>query len=114
MRRIATLLVAATVVLPVTGAGPARAAADICTYAAPGPVRPGDSGPVVAQLQCYLNHALDPAHYPPLPVDGQYGAATRQRVLVFQGCAGIVADGIVGPLTWSQLRFWANSPTYVC
>lgn len=43
------------------------------------------------------------------PVDGYYGSATQQAVILFQQYNGLVPDGIVGPATWTALGF---SPTY--
>jgi hypothetical protein len=65
----------------------------------------GASGPAVADLQRRLNQAgADPA----LNVDGIFGEHTRGAVMVFQQSHGLVADGIVGPLTWAAL---GGSPT---
>ena len=38
-----------------------------------------------------------------IAVDGVFGAGTLSRVKSFQGSKGLVADGIIGPLTWSAL-----------
>lgn len=43
------------------------------------------------------------AHGHNLTPDGQFGPQTRQRVIAFQGSAGLGADGIVGPQTWAAL-----------
>jgi peptidoglycan hydrolase-like protein with peptidoglycan-binding domain len=96
-------------------AAPARAAPhDVCAYLIGNPtIRPGSDGLAVRQLQCYLNFALDPARYPPLPVDGHYGPSTFSRLRVFQGCVGIPFDGVVGPQTWAALRAAANSGSYL-
>lgn len=60
--------------------------------------RNGDSGPEVYAIQYLLRangHNLAP--------DGQFGPMTRQRVIAFQGAAGLAADGVVGPQTWAAL-----------
>ncbi|GAB3493600.1 peptidoglycan-binding protein [Flexivirga lutea] len=38
-----------------------------------------------------------------LSVDGVFGADTLSRVKAFQASKGLVADGIIGPMTWSAL-----------
>jgi hypothetical protein len=48
--------------------------------------------------------------------DGIFGAATRDAVITFQRKNGLVADGTVGPMTWSALKynpeeFWADTDT---
>jgi hypothetical protein len=68
-------------------------------------IRSGASGPMVAELQRRLNQAgADPV----LEVDGVFGGHTRGAVIVFQQRHGLVADGIVGPQTWTAL---GGSPT---
>ncbi|MEU3341578.1 peptidoglycan-binding domain-containing protein [Streptomyces sp. NPDC002144] len=66
----------------------------------------GSSGPAVAQLQCYLNNAIDAG----IDEDGSFGRVTLSTVMDFQQCAGITVDGRVGAQTWSFLTLWANSP----
>lgn len=73
----------------------------------PAPGRPtlqlGSTGDEVRHLQQVLNR-----WYPgmsPLIVDGDFGVATKARVMYFQGRAGLTADGIVGPKTWAALGF---------
>ncbi|MBQ9098030.1 MAG: peptidoglycan-binding protein [Clostridia bacterium] len=70
----------------------------------PGVLREGDTGNSVAQLQYYLNYVS--GFYdtiPPIAIDGSYGPATRAAVADLQNTFGLVADGIVGPLTWKTL-----------
>jgi peptidoglycan hydrolase-like protein with peptidoglycan-binding domain len=38
-----------------------------------------------------------------LVVDGIFGAKTHARLLAFQRGAGLVPDGVVGPLVWDRL-----------
>jgi len=40
----------------------------------------------------------------PLALDGEYGPASRSAVESFQSSHGLVADGLVGPATWLELR----------
>jgi peptidoglycan hydrolase-like protein with peptidoglycan-binding domain len=66
----------------------------------PATVRLGDSGEDVRRLQRVLvrSKALGPAD-----LDGHFGPKTDQAVRSFQQGAGLVVDGIVGPITWSHL-----------
>ncbi|GAA1519394.1 peptidoglycan hydrolase-like protein with peptidoglycan-binding domain [Agromyces terreus] len=41
--------------------------------------------------------------YSPLAIDNSFGTKTRAGVIAFQARYGLVADGIVGPKTWSIL-----------
>jgi peptidoglycan hydrolase-like protein with peptidoglycan-binding domain len=59
----------------------------------------GDSGSCVTQLQQRLNQLGAT-----LTVDGQFGPATKNAVLAFQGRSSIGFDGIVGPTTQSHLN----------
>lgn len=59
-------------------------------------------GADVVALQGALN--LSPPCLPPLLItDGIFGAKTLTRVKAFQRNKSLVADGIVGPLTWGKL-----------
>ena len=60
-----------------------------------------DEDDAVKQLQGALN---DLGADPRLDVDGRYGPATRQAVRVFQAAAGILADGIAGPVTMAAIK----------
>lgn len=64
-------------------------------------VRQGDTGPTVRYLQQLLNEEDVPN--PHLVTDGQFGPKTNQAVQQFQRQAGLTADGIVGPHTWTAL-----------
>jgi lysozyme len=124
---VTTILAMLAVALPLAGSvatsagattsAPAAAGVtpqDVCNFIGSRPtIRPGGSGPAVRQLQCYLNHALDPARYPPLPIDGILGPATAARLRTFQHCVGLVVDGIVGPQTWAALEAAANSGSFL-
>ena len=85
---------------------------DICNYTTARPtVRRGSTGAAVKQAQCYVYYSVQAAD---LAIDGQFGPITERWVRTFQSCAGITVDGIVGPVTWGELKYWANSPSYVC
>lgn len=63
----------------------------------------GSAGEAVKMLQRTLNR-----WYPqlrPLVEDGQFGPATRARVIYFQQRSRLTADGIVGPKSWTALGF---------
>jgi hypothetical protein len=63
-------------------------------------VRAGDSRrDVVVLVQTRLNDL----GCGPLEVDGTFGSQTRAAVVQFQVRRGLVADGAVGPATWSAL-----------
>jgi peptidoglycan hydrolase-like protein with peptidoglycan-binding domain len=59
----------------------------------------GATGEAVRRLQRALRRTPDPG----LPIDGIFGPQLEATVKGFQGGAGLVADGIVGPLTWNAL-----------
>ena len=64
-------------------------------------LRIGSTGPTVRNLQEMLNTALP--FQPLLDLDGIFGPKTNERVLMFQRQAGLLADGIVGPMTSKSL-----------
>ncbi|MFJ9638634.1 peptidoglycan-binding protein [Streptomyces sp. NPDC101178] len=59
----------------------------------------GATGDRVREIQCLLNY-----HGKVLPVDGDFGPQTFNKVWEFQAARGITRDGKVGPSTWRQLR----------
>ena len=63
------------------------------------PLKPGDTGTEVVQLQ----KALTAAGSSPGKADGDYGAATTNAVKEFQSAHGLTADGIAGSKTLAAL-----------
>ena len=68
------------------------------------PLRPGDSGRQVVNMQTRLNN-VSPVYtainYQ--SADGKYGNNMTNAVRRFQGQFGLTADGIIGPLTWNRI-----------
>ena len=70
----------------------------------PGVLREGDAGIGVANLQYYLNYLSGFYNtVPPLAIDGVFGGSTRAAVIDAQNTFGLVADGIVGEVTWEAI-----------
>lgn len=67
----------------------------------PSPWEEGDADDRVKWLQEALN---DLGANPRLEVDGRYGPATRRAVRAFQAIAGLVVDGIAGPVTEAAIQ----------
>ena len=65
-----------------------------------GPLKPGDHGVPVTQLQRALARVGDA----PGAVDGMYGPSTTRAVKPFQQAHGLTADGVAGPKTLAALR----------
>lgn len=111
----ATVLAATTtsmIVATPADAAPADAAPipGRCTYTSRQPqLQRGSTGAAVRQVQCEYNWATRGAN---IAVDGKFGRGTRSAIVRFQRCMGITADGIVGPVTWSHLNYWAKSNSY--
>lgn len=92
-------LPAPTTTAPATTVAPTPATTAPCRV--PGMneiVRRGDCGDTVTFIQERLTLLGFPA-----AADGQFGAGTETAVKNFQSSRGLVADGIVGPLTWDKL-----------
>ena len=97
-RRIAAAVVAvAALTLAFVPSVSASASTTLCSTT----LQEGDTGSCVSQLQQRLNQLGAN-----LVVDGDFGPATKNAVLAFQGRERISFDGIVGPQTQSYL----NSP----
>lgn len=64
----------------------------------------GARGSAVEQAQFWLSTlaAYDPS-IPAVTVDGVFGTATRNAVLVFQEKYGLAVDGVIGQATWEEL-----------
>ncbi|MFF3404879.1 GH25 family lysozyme [Streptomyces sp. NPDC002742] len=111
-----TLAVAA--VLPVCGPtavqaaeSAATAAVAVCGHTSAQPtLQRGSTGDPAVEAQCELNLATKPSRYTPIAADGSFGAGTETRVKEFQRCAGLGADGVLGPGTWTALNIWAAHP----
>ncbi len=70
----------------------------------PGVLREGDTGNAVQNLQYFLNYLSD--YYNTIPAvtpDGMFGSNTRAAVIDAQNTFGLVADGIVGAVTWKAI-----------
>jgi peptidoglycan hydrolase-like protein with peptidoglycan-binding domain len=67
----------------------------------------GATGDVVRRLQLALRRTPDLG----LTVNGTFDSQTESAVKEFQQGAGLVVDGIVGPLTWNALPDGGPMPT---
>jgi hypothetical protein len=56
-------------------------------------LKKGDEGEAVVRLQRSLG----------LPADGDFGEITDTQVRAFQAACELVADGVVGPITWGEV-----------
>jgi peptidoglycan hydrolase-like protein with peptidoglycan-binding domain len=70
-------------------------------------IGPGATGAVVRRLQRALRRTPDLG----LVVDGIFSSQVETAVREFQQGAGLVVDGIVGPLTWDALPDGGPMPT---
>jgi lysozyme len=110
--RSATVLITALLALTMFApAGPAQATVTpgggAAILEADCPRGTGPS-PSIREVQCLLNRALVIGLTDPLPLDGDNGSITQVRIRQLQSCAGIGANGTVGPGTLAQLRRWAQ------
>ncbi|WP_457029457.1 peptidoglycan-binding domain-containing protein [Kitasatospora sp. P5_F3] len=93
--RTATAAFALTAAIALGTAVPAQATA-------PTALAQGAASSAVADLQRQLNAEL--TQLTPLTVDGRFGPLTAEAVTLFQTCAGIEIDGVVGPQTRTALK----------
>src|SRR6202008_3486134 len=70
-------------------------------------IRPGATGAVVRRLQRALRRTPDLG----IVVDGIFSSQVETAVKEFQQGAGLLVDGIVGPLTWNALPDGGPMPT---
>jgi peptidoglycan hydrolase-like protein with peptidoglycan-binding domain len=70
-------------------------------------ISPGATGDVVRRLQRALRRTPNLG----LTINGTFDSQTETAVKEFQQGAGLVVDGIVGPLTWNALPDGGPMPT---
>ena len=74
------------------------------SWAYPGNISQGDSGPKVRHLQYMLSVlATYIPQIPPLDIDGIFGSETRNSVLAAQGFFGLPQTGSVDDETWDRI-----------
>jgi peptidoglycan hydrolase-like protein with peptidoglycan-binding domain len=71
-------------------------------------LREGASGPAVRALQAQLNAKRRLS----MPVDGSFTSTVTGTVRTFQSHASIGVDGIVGPVTWRNLIWHYDYPSF--
>lgn len=78
------------------------------------PLRVGSRGDDVKAIQFYLNRIyLGSGSVPQISVDGVFGPATENVVILFQREYQLDPDGIVGKLTWDKIiQVYNNIITY--
>lgn len=79
---------------PIPANGPEPAPAPVLVFAYPGtPVRLGSTGDAVKLVQAVVKTT----------VDGNFGVVTERKVKEWQSQNGLLADGVVGPVTWKRM-----------
>lgn len=67
-------------------------------------IKYGASGEDVTLIQTWLDGLSKVYSFiPEVSIDGIFGPKTLDAVIMFQTWAGLIADGVVGPLTWDRL-----------
>ena len=61
------------------------------------------AGILPGQWSKLLQTILTQLQFDPGPIDGIFGNATENAVMLFQQANGLDVDGVVGPNTWSKL-----------
>lgn len=83
----------------------------ISTTAPKVPIREGDTGRDVENIQIRLNRIS--ANYPGIPkiptIDGFFGPETTDAVMEFQKVFGLQPDGIIGKSTWYKIQYIYNA-----
>jgi len=65
----------------------------------------------IAPTPLQIQEALNKAGYYKGQIDGIIGAKSKEAIKNFQKDNGLVADGKVGPKTWSKLKQYLNKET---
>jgi hypothetical protein len=95
--RATSTQIATTPITPTTTPTTTPAASTLPVPAAP--LKPGDTGAQVKQLQ----RALSQLGYTVGTIDGDYGTGTKTAVEQFQTASKLTADGVFGPATRTAL-----------
>lgn len=67
-------------------------------------LKKGKRGEDVSLIQSWLNEIHKKYKFiPQVSVDGIFVEKTKEAIMIFQRWQGLVADGIVGQLTWDRL-----------
>ena len=79
---------------PIPAGGVEPAPQPVLVFAYPGtPVRLGSKGDAVKLVQAVVKTT----------VDGNFGVVTERKVKEWQSQNGLLADGVVGPVTWKRM-----------